>query len=437
MSFACWLTTPPQLSPRADACRHHRALPGHSFGDGYPAAPRSLSADIRANVTSSIALRVQSEAESMDIINTKAAASISVGAPGRAYLATASCSPPEEFQTASLSVSPTMTMVGVWRNSSLPTVQSAFQALEPLSAAANTSAKPDSLHDAGAEGGVVSAVHEAWQRLCKPIPRRPVAPPLPSTILWGGDELPEADGPVSTTEGQWAVGPLAMLDRPAHQVVEPLLWSPSKDGHLAMIGSDSSGIRDCFRAASAMLATQKPQPDLYILDARGGILGHVIEGGRIGASVGLHQLHLAVRVLKRLAAEMECRRSAGEAGTANSPLVLIVAGWCSWATALRSGPFGYAEAILQDIVRDGCSVGVTVLISGERELVSSRFFARYRIALTFLRDLLKSRGSTGHASRIWNPSLGAPSSWEILPANTQPSLSFVWLRTMDAGRSVI
>ncbi|WP_454811039.1 FtsK/SpoIIIE domain-containing protein [Paenarthrobacter nitroguajacolicus] len=331
----------------------------------------ALSADIRANVTSSIALRVQSEAESMDIINTKAAASISVGAPGRAYLATASCSP-EEFQTASLSVSPTMTMVGVWRNSSLPTVQSALQALEPLSTAANTSAKQDSLHDAGAEG-VVSAVHEAWQRLCKPIPRRPVAPPLPSTILWG-DELPGADGPVSTTEGQWAVGPLAMLDRPAHQVVEPLLWSPSKDGHLAMIGSDSSGIRDCFRAASAMLATQKPQPDLYILDAR-GILGHVIEGGRIGASVGLHQLHLAVRVLKRLAAEMECRRSAGEAGTANSPLVLIVAGWCSWATALRSGPFGYAEAILQDIVRDGCSVGVTVLISGERELVSSRFFA--------------------------------------------------------------
>ena len=331
----------------------------------------ALSADIRANVTSSIALRVQSEADSMDIINSKAAASISVEAPGRAYLAKASCSP-EEFQTASLSVSPTMTVAGHWRSSSLPAVQSASQALQPPSGAAVTSTKQDSLSDAGAEW-VVSAVHEAWQRLRKPLPRRPVAPPLPSTIPWR-DELPGVDGPVSRTDGHWAVGPLAMLDRPTHQVVEPLMWSPSKDGHLAMIGSDSSGIRDCFRAASAMLATQKPQPHLYILDAR-GILGHVIDGGRIGARVGLHQLHLAVRVLKRLAAEMECRRSAGEVGTANSPMVLIVAGWCSWATALRSGPFGYAEAILQDIVRDGCSVGITVLISGERELVSSRFFA--------------------------------------------------------------
>ncbi|MFK0038910.1 FtsK/SpoIIIE domain-containing protein [Paenarthrobacter sp. NPDC090517] len=331
----------------------------------------ALSADIRANVTSSIALRVQSESESMDIINSKAAAYIGVGAPGRAYLAKASCSP-EEFQAASLSVPPTITVGGVWRDGSLPAVQSASQALEPSFGAANTSGKHDSFSDVGAEW-VVSAVREAWQRLCKPLPRRPVAPTLPSTILWR-DELPGMDGPLSTAEGQWTVGPLAMLDRPTHQVVEPLLWSPSKDGHLAMIGSDSSGMPDCFRAASAMLATQKPQPHLYILDAM-GVLGHVIEGGRIGARVGLHQLHLAVRVLKRLATEMECRRSAGEVGPARSPLVLIVSGWCSWATALRSGPFAYAEAILQDIIRDGCSLGVTVLISGERELVSSRFFA--------------------------------------------------------------
>ncbi|WP_309073024.1 FtsK/SpoIIIE domain-containing protein [Paenarthrobacter sp.] len=329
----------------------------------------ALSADIRANVTSSIALRVQSEAESVDIINTKAAASISVEAPGRAYLAKASCSP-EEFQTASLSVS--HATAGLWRDSPLPAVQSASQVLEPTSGAAGTSANQDSLSDAGAER-VVLTVHEAWQRLCKPLPRRPVAAPLPSMILWH-DELPEVDGPASGPEGRWAVGPLAMLDRPTHQVVEPLLWSPSKAGHLAMIGSDSSGMQECFRAASAMLATQNPQPHLYILDAT-GMLGQVNAGGRIGAAVSLHQLHLAARVLKRLAAEMERRRSAGEFDAASSPLVLIVAGWCSWATALRSGPFGYAEAILQDIIRDGCSVGVTVLISGERELVSARFFA--------------------------------------------------------------
>ncbi|MGR0159507.1 FtsK/SpoIIIE domain-containing protein [Paenarthrobacter nitroguajacolicus] len=331
----------------------------------------ALSADIRANVTSSIALRVQSEGESMDIINTKAAASIGVEVPGRAYLARASCSP-EEFQTASLSVSPTIAASDGKPDTGLPAVQSASQALQPPAGVWDTSTTQNILADGGAEW-VVSTVLEAWQRLPKPLPRRPVAAPLPSAIHWH-DELPGVDGSASSTEGHWAVGPLAMLDKPSQQVVEPLVWSPSEDGHLALIGDESSGMPDCFRAVSAMLATQKPQPHLFILDATGS-LGGLVDRAAIGASVGLHQLHLAVRVLQRLAAEMECRRSARDFRRADSPLVLIVAGWCSWATALRNGPFGYAEAVLQDIVRDGCSLGVTVLISGQRELVSSRFFA--------------------------------------------------------------
>lgn len=340
----------------------------------------ALTADIRANVTSSIALRVQSEAESIDIIHTKAAATIGVAVPGRAYLARASCGP-EEFQTASLAGSPDIAVSGGRLDGFGPAVQPALQALQALQAsqqrsgALGTGATQNSRPSTGPEW-VVSTVEEAWRRLGKPLPRRPVAAPLPSSILWH-DRLPDSAEIMdlaSSTEGHWAVGPLAMLDKPARQVVEPLVWSPPEDGHLAMIGSDSSGMRECFRAASAMLATQKPQPHLYILDAT-GTLGHLVDEDHVGAAIGLHQVHLAVRVLKRLATEMERRRSAGTSPISSSPLVLIVAGWCSWATALRSAPFAYAEGILQDIVRDGCPLGVTVLISGERELVSSRFFA--------------------------------------------------------------
>ncbi|HCN23478.1 MAG TPA: hypothetical protein DIT15_14780, partial [Arthrobacter bacterium] len=61
----------------------------------------ALTADIRANVTTSIALRVQSEMESVDIINSKAAAAISVDTPGRAYLARGT-EAPLEFQAGSL-----------------------------------------------------------------------------------------------------------------------------------------------------------------------------------------------------------------------------------------------------------------------------------------------------------------------------------------------
>ncbi|MFJ6536258.1 FtsK/SpoIIIE domain-containing protein [Paenarthrobacter sp. NPDC091711] len=331
----------------------------------------ALTADIRANVTSSIAMRVQTEAESMDIINTKAAASISVESPGRAYLAKASSSP-EEFQTASLSLTPGFAVPGPGLGSSLESVQSASQALQQRCDVRSVSSQQSALPEAGPEW-VVSIAHGAWRSFGKPLPRRPIATPLPTSIPWG-EQISAGAGNGSGVTDQWTVGPLAIVDRPTHQMVEPLLWSPSEDGHLAMIGSDSSGMRECFRASSAMLATRKPQPHLYILDAT-GTLGHLGGESRIGAAVGLHQLHLATRVLKRLAAEMERRRSAGVFGVGDSPLVLIVAGWCSWATALRTGPFGYAEGILQDIVRDGCSLGVTVLISGERELVSSRFFA--------------------------------------------------------------
>ena len=61
----------------------------------------AVSADIRANVTSCIALRVQSELESIDIINSRLAAAIPITCPGRAYLVRGN-EAPEEFQSATV-----------------------------------------------------------------------------------------------------------------------------------------------------------------------------------------------------------------------------------------------------------------------------------------------------------------------------------------------
>ena len=59
----------------------------------------AVSADIRANVTSCIALRVQSELESLDVINSRVAAGIPMTRPGRAFVVRGN-GDPEEFQTA-------------------------------------------------------------------------------------------------------------------------------------------------------------------------------------------------------------------------------------------------------------------------------------------------------------------------------------------------
>ncbi|WP_026546151.1 MULTISPECIES: FtsK/SpoIIIE domain-containing protein [Micrococcaceae] len=349
----------------------------------------ALTADIRANVASSIALRVQSEAESTDIINSKVAASIPADIPGRAYLVRAS-SVPEEFQSASLAV-PHGTLVTGGPGVGVPRLVHATTLVlngGPL----QQSPLPDPLRDQAdsiADEGVrqlLAAVKDAWHRHGGSLPRQPVAAPLPSAIPWAEVLFPVPDTklpvhrdatsaiPARIETEPWSIGPLAWVDKPTRQVVETLQWSPTKDGHLAMIGSPTSGMHSCFRAVSAMLATQGSQPHSYVLDGA-GILGDVLGQREVGALAGLHQLPLAARVLKRFAGEMDRRRNISESAKTDDPLALIITGWCSWATAFRAGPSAWAESLLQDIVRDGRSLGITVLICGERELVGARFFA--------------------------------------------------------------
>ena len=61
----------------------------------------ALTADIRANVTSCVALRVQSDLESIDVMNSRLAAAIPIASPGRAFLVRGT-EAPEEFQTATI-----------------------------------------------------------------------------------------------------------------------------------------------------------------------------------------------------------------------------------------------------------------------------------------------------------------------------------------------
>ncbi|MEO8283569.1 MAG: hypothetical protein ABI568_09230, partial [Pseudarthrobacter sp.] len=95
--------------------------------------------------------------------------------------------------------------------------------------------------------------------------------------------------------------------------------------------------------------------------------------GRVGARAGLHELRRAVRILERLAQE-QLSRLADPAAVA-TPLALLITGWGSWASAFRSGPLAWAEDLVHDLVRDGGRAGITVIISGQRELVTARFFA--------------------------------------------------------------
>ncbi|MFJ5954978.1 FtsK/SpoIIIE domain-containing protein [Paenarthrobacter sp. NPDC092416] len=339
----------------------------------------ALTADIRANVTSSIALRVQTEMESMDIINSKAAAAIAVDTPGRAYLARAS-NRPEEFQTASLtSPHPDSPAEARQRTGPLALVTT-VEGLTRAPTTRDTSVDVRAMTDAAE--WVATATKEACNSLGLLLPRRPVAAPLPASIGWDM-VLPDQAMPrvhdASRQTNPGSPGPqnlkaLGLLDEPDQQRVTPLVWSPSDHGHLALVGNSRSGSAASFKAAATILATQESAPYLYVLDAD-GTMGNVPVRDHVGAVAGLNQPRLALRVLELLTEEMARRRTVQGTGRQRTEVALIVSGWCSWIAAFRSGPFGRAEDLMHDIIRDGSSVGLAVLVSGERELVGARFFS--------------------------------------------------------------
>ncbi|AOT05166.1 FtsK/SpoIIIE domain-containing protein [Arthrobacter sp. U41] len=313
----------------------------------------AVSADIRANVTSCIALRVQSDVESIDVINSRLAAGIPITSPGRGYLVRGN-EAPEEFQTATVASAGQASVRA-------PTVMEAVEFLCRPSAdespcVAGGFAPEPSL----AVTELVEAVHAAWEATGADPPRRPVAGPLPKQLPF----------PPAGSLGRIRLG---LLDVPEEQRVSEFVWHPGTHGHLGLVSGNNGGADAVLGLIVNQLLSCHDEPHLYLLDAAGSFSA-AVTSPRVGAVVGLHDLRRAVRVLERVSEEMTLRLST--AHTADAPaLVLALCGWGSWLSAFRAGPLAWAEDLVQDIVRDGARAGITVLIAGERELVTARFFA--------------------------------------------------------------
>ena len=328
----------------------------------------ALTADIRANVTSSIALRVQSDMESMDIVNSRDAAAISVDSPGRAFLARGA-EAAEEFQGACLAAP---------SGAAHPAAVEVRRTLDYLTIQASGASQGPAVMPTPAQAvePLTAMVQNLWAVQAKPPPRRPVAPPLPEQL-----EDPHPDNP---TCGQTATSPcptealaspgqlrLGLLDVPEKQKVEALAWSPAQHGHAAFIGSPTSGAAEGLQLTVHKLLADSTETHMYFLDAPGAFVP-LADAARTGAHAGLHDLRLGVRILERLVRELGRRLSSP--GTDRIPLALVISGWGSWVSAFRSGPLAWAEDLVHDLARDGAAARITLLLSGERELVTARFF---------------------------------------------------------------
>lgn len=323
----------------------------------------ALSADIRANVTSSIVLRVQSDLESADIMNSRHAAAIPLGSPGRAYLVRGS-GEPEEFQTATMA--PPCPPAG----NNVVTITEAAALLEQGRAALGAGLQRSAeIAPARTAAPLVRLTAGLWEEPGCTLPRRPVAEPLARSLPFPRQNT----GTAAPRPGVL----LGMVDVPEEQRLRELRWFAPGHGHLALIGGGASGMptgpAEALEHVVDRILDDAAESHLYILDADGSLHG-AAASPRVGGWAGAHELRRAVRVLERLAEEVRSRLAPARASDAPA-LVLVIENWGSWMSAFRAGPLAWAEDLVHDIIRDGPAAGVTAVVSGARELVAARFFA--------------------------------------------------------------
>jgi DNA segregation ATPase FtsK/SpoIIIE, S-DNA-T family len=352
----------------------------------------AVSADIRANTNLRIALRVTDAGESADVIEAPDAARISKSTPGRAYvrLGHASLVP---FQAG---------RVGGRRPGAGP-AGGTPPWLAPVDWASVGRPEPQPPARAGQEEEItdltvlVDAIRKAATRLGIPAPHSPWLPALPATLLLAG--LP---GPRHPAGDGLAPFPYGMDDLPATQEQRPALIDLDRFGHLMAAGAPRSGRSQLLRtiAASAALANSCADVHLYGIDCGNGALLPLADLPHCGAVVTRTQAERAARLISRLGQEVSRRqellaeggfadigeqRAAARAGQGQQlPHILVLLDrWEGFTSSLGELAGGRLTDTITKILGEGASVGVHLVMTGDRSLIAGRIASMTEDKLAF------------------------------------------------------
>lgn len=338
-----------------------------------------VSSEIRANTNLRIALRVTDAGESQDVLNSPEAASISQSTPGRAYvrLGQNSLVPFQSGRvggrrpggTASSLPAPWAVVVG-WERLGEPLPP------RPRAAAAPAEVETDL-------AALVTAIREADRELGIPEQHSPWLPPLPEQLVTG--DLPPAP------PSDYDLAPVAygVVDLPAQQARLPLVIDPATLGHLHIIGSPRQGRSQTLRTIAGTLA-HAHAPDrlhMYGIDCGNGALLAMEGLPHCGAVTQRTQPDRVARLLARLTAELARRQELLAAhGSADLPelrrslpqderpphIVLFIDRWEVFDKQLGEYDAGNLLSAVLTLLRDGGSVGIHLVVTGDRALFSSR-----------------------------------------------------------------
>ncbi|KAB1144189.1 cell division protein FtsK [Streptomyces luteolifulvus] len=340
-----------------------------------------VSPEIRANTNLRIALRVTDGGESSDVIDSPEAGHISKSTPGRAYvrLGHASLVP---FQSGRVggrrpgAADPQVLMPWVGALS-----------WEDLGRAALVKPKAEAREEEEITDlkVLVDAVLEANQELGIPAQHSPWLPALAETLLLDEIEMPAvAQGP-----GKLPPAPYGVEDLPADQARRPVVVDFSTFGHLMIGGAPRSGRSQILRTLAGSLARTHSTADvhLYGIDCGNGALNALTRLPHCGAVVGRNQTERVIRLVNRLKGELSRRQDLlAEKGYADigeqraaAPederlphIVVLLDRWEGWVPTLGEVDHGALTDELTTMMREGASVGVHLVLTGDRTLLVGR-----------------------------------------------------------------
>ncbi|SFI11161.1 DNA segregation ATPase FtsK/SpoIIIE, S-DNA-T family [Streptosporangium canum] len=334
-----------------------------------------VTADIQANTSLRIALRVTEASESADVIDRADAAHIPKSAPGRCYVKSGAGAA-AAVQTAriggrspggSTEVRARVTEVG-WQALGQPL--SAPEAAVEGSPVTDLSILADALVDAARIAGV---------------PRQPSPwlAPLGDLVVAPGLSDPSGGAPPYRA-GIEEVPPLVfgVTDLPWAQDRRALALDLAHGGHLLLAGASRSGRSTALRTLAGAIAAGASPQDVHVhaIDCGSGALLPLMALPHCGAVVTRDQLDRVERLLTRLRAEVGRRQQllaeAGYAslaelravaGTERLPwLVLMLDRWEGFVAAFEGYDYGRLIESVMQLLREGPAVGLRAVVTGDR-----------------------------------------------------------------------
>jgi S-DNA-T family DNA segregation ATPase FtsK/SpoIIIE len=178
-------------------------------------------------------------------------------------------------------------------------------------------------------------------------------------------------------------------DHPTEQSQRPALVDLDHFGHLFVIGAPRSGRSQSLRTIAGVGAARVRAADLHLhaIDCGNGALLPLADFPHAGVIAQRHQTERVQRLLTRLVGELASRqavlaqggfadlaeqRAAATSAKRLPHILLLIDLWEGFLTSFGNVEAGAMVEQVQFLLREGASVGIHLVMSGDRQLLSGR-----------------------------------------------------------------